>query len=233
MAEWVSLRRFARERGVTLGAVQKAIESGRVTAVQRKENGRLCAIDLVEASLQWDSRTDPTEAARSGAPIAPGVPASAALPAAATQPDLLAGAAADTTVAQSAPAKAAKPAAPAAPPGQAAASGEPPASDEPGARDDYLEHRARRESFAARNAEIEFHERVGTLVSAAGVRKAAFETARRVRDQLLGVPDRIAATLAAERDPVRVHQVLTGELKRALNELTRGSTAAGGTGQPA
>ena len=252
MPEWVSLRRFARERGVTLAAVQKAIESGRVTAVQRKPNGRLCAIDLVEGTAQWNARTDPIEAARSGAPIAPEIAPRSPAPGQAellsAPQEFLRPAAAHPAPRGPVPGVAAPPApadlataAPASPP--VAPPPQPPTAsgaDNPDAaedraisRDGYLEHRAKREEYAARSAEIDFHEKAGTLVSASGVRKAAFDTARRVRDQLLGLPDRIAATLAAERDPVRVHQVLTTELKRALNELTRGSAAAGGTGQPA
>lgn len=66
---WVSLREFARMRGVSLGAVQKAIESGRVTAVRRSIEGRLKAIDAVAATAQWNGNTDPDQAGRAGAPI--------------------------------------------------------------------------------------------------------------------------------------------------------------------
>jgi hypothetical protein len=41
-----------------------------------------------------------------------------------------------------------------------------------------------------------------------------------MRDALLNVPDRIAAVLAAERDPARVHAELTKEIKRVLHELS-------------
>jgi hypothetical protein len=67
----MSLRAYARHRGVKLGAVQKAVKSGRVTCVRRDAAGRLCAIDQVLADQQWAARTDPVEAARSGTLIAP------------------------------------------------------------------------------------------------------------------------------------------------------------------
>ena len=70
--EWVSLREFARRRGVSLQAVQKAIASGRVTAVRRADAGpegqpgRILGIEVNAATQQWNRNTDPTEAAKSG-----------------------------------------------------------------------------------------------------------------------------------------------------------------------
>lgn len=66
MEEWISLREFARRREVTLGAVQKAIESGRVTAVKRNGSGRLVGIEFHAAAAQWGLNTDPDQAARAG-----------------------------------------------------------------------------------------------------------------------------------------------------------------------
>lgn len=63
--QWVSLRAYARHRGVRLSAVQKAIESQRVTAI-REEGGRITGIDLVEADKQWAANTDATESLRNG-----------------------------------------------------------------------------------------------------------------------------------------------------------------------
>jgi len=40
-----------------------------------------------------------------------------------------------------------------------------------------------------------------------------------VRDSLLNIPDRLAATLAAETDADNVHQTLTVEIRKALDEL--------------
>lgn len=65
MAEYISLRAYARRRGVVLSAVQKAIESRRVTAI-REEDGRISGIDPIEADKQWAANTDATEAAKSG-----------------------------------------------------------------------------------------------------------------------------------------------------------------------
>ena len=65
--QFISLRAYARQRGVSLYAVQTAIASGRVTAVRRDETGKITGIDPVKADAQWAANTDATEAARTGA----------------------------------------------------------------------------------------------------------------------------------------------------------------------
>src|SRR4051812_5004703 len=67
--EWISLREFSRRREVSLGAVQKAIASGRVTAVKRHASGALDAIEYHAATQQWNTNTDVDQAMRAGAPI--------------------------------------------------------------------------------------------------------------------------------------------------------------------
>lgn len=49
----ISLREFARQCGVSLFAVQKAIAAGRITAVSRDAAGRIAGIDPVQAGVQW------------------------------------------------------------------------------------------------------------------------------------------------------------------------------------
>ncbi len=84
----------------------------------------------------------------------------------------------------------------------------------------YAQSRAVRELYLARLAKIEFEERAGKLVSRDEVTVAAFTKARTVRDNLLNIPDRVAAMLAAESDPGRTHQILTDEIRKALIELS-------------
>jgi hypothetical protein len=84
----------------------------------------------------------------------------------------------------------------------------------------YAQSRAVRELYLARLARIEFEERSGKLVSRDEVTVAAFTTARTIRDNLLNIPDRLAATLAAEMEPSRVHEILTEEIRKALSELS-------------
>lgn len=303
--EWVSLREFARRRGVSLQAVQKAIASGRVTAVRRADPGpdgqpgRITGIEVNQATAQWNRNTDPNEAAKSGKVIpapdaqASEVIASPAAPIATTaQPSLLdpAPMVADAPETPGAPAGGSDDQAPGtrpadatpnpapetvaaaavglngkpdsrppsrhdAPPGrEALAAGDALDAGTPGvsisatsnesaktdtaieappdapANSEYYAHRAKREEFSAKTAELEYFQKIGVLVPAAGVRKAAFDAGRQLRDKLLGIPDRVAPLLAAERDPVRVHAALTTEITRTLHELTRRTAAPGGPG---
>lgn len=94
----------------------------------------------------------------------------------------------------------------------------------------YLEHRARTEEYRSKQAELEYLKDLGLLVPAANAREANFRRYRMLRDKLLNIPDRVATIVAAERDPGRVHQQLTDEIKRVLSELSNDATAeaAGG-----
>ena len=87
----------------------------------------------------------------------------------------------------------------------------------------YAQSRAVRELYLARIAKIEFEERSTKLISRDEVTSAAFTKARTIRDNLLNIPDRLAAMLAAESDAAMVHQILTEEIRKALNELSSDS----------
>ncbi|MBE0656817.1 MAG: hypothetical protein IH602_03950 [Bryobacteraceae bacterium] len=165
----LSLRAYAKHRGVSLAAVQKAIKSGRIATTA---DG---SIDSERANADWSAKTRPGQKRRSPAPaiVAPVVPFV-----------------------------------------------EPPRSDPGGAGGlDYFRARAIRESYLARLAKIEFEEKSAKLVSRDEVQVAAFTKARTVRDSLLNIPDRLAATLAAETDADNAHQMLTVEIRKALDEL--------------
>ncbi|MDP2138791.1 MAG: hypothetical protein Q8J74_13155 [Candidatus Didemnitutus sp.] len=84
---------------------------------------------------------------------------------------------------------------------------------------DYSRARAVRENYLARLAKIEFEEKTAKLISRDEVQVAAFTKARTARDNLLNIPDRLAATVAAESDADKVHQILTAEIRKALDEL--------------
>jgi hypothetical protein len=219
--EWISLREFARRRGVDLRAVQKAIESGRVTAVRRDERGRLVGIEVAAATMQWDMNTDPVEAAKSGkilgqvngvgaqpmsgmSAIAPAVLNE---PAAATETPATSEAAAQQGGAESAIAQTSGPA---------------PADKDPHG---YYEARARREQFQSKQAELDYLQALGELVSSSEMRRISGRRYRTMRDKLLNIADRLAAVLAAERDPAQVHAVLTADIKRVLHELSDDASA--------
>jgi phage terminase Nu1 subunit (DNA packaging protein) len=83
----------------------------------------------------------------------------------------------------------------------------------------YAEARAKHERFKARLAELELEQREGKLVEADVVQRESFKAARQVRDALLNLPDRVAGLLAAETNQFKVHQLLTKEIRRALEDL--------------
>ena len=70
--------------------------------------------------------------------------------------------------------------------------------------------------------EVRAKEQLSKLVDADEMKAVAFNKARVVRDGLLNIPDRIAAVLAAETDPRKVHQILTAEIRTVLEELSVG-----------
>ena len=88
----------------------------------------------------------------------------------------------------------------------------------------YTKARAVREHYQARLAKLDYEERTGKLVSKDEVQIAAFNKFRQFRDHLLNIPDRLSALLAAESEAAAVYEVLSKEIRRALNDF---SDAAG------
>jgi hypothetical protein len=74
--------------------------------------------------------------------------------------------------------------------------------------------------FRAKLRKLEHDVRAGKLISKDEVQVAAFHQARTLRDRVLNIADRVAAMLAAEADPVRVHQILSEEIRKASVELS-------------
>jgi hypothetical protein len=83
----------------------------------------------------------------------------------------------------------------------------------------FQQARTMREAYMARLAKLEFDEKAGQLVRADAVKNEAFKVARVVRDSLLNIPDRVAAELANETNQFKVHQRLTQEIRRALEDM--------------
>lgn len=225
MAEdWVSLREFGRRHDLSLAAVQKAIETGRVTAVKRHAlSGRLKAIDAIAAAAQWNANTDPAEAAKNGkTQLASDTPREETAWGGAGQ-GVAATLGPETELALSQVDQ---------PPG-----GKPPGGESepaaPGADKDphgYYAARAARERINAAQQQLDYSKALGQLVSVAEVKQLSSRRYRAIRDRVLNIPDRVAAVLAAERDPAQVHATLTAELKRVLHELSDDARAeaAGG-----
>lgn len=79
--------------------------------------------------------------------------------------------------------------------------------------------RLQREALRAALLRLEYQKRSGELISAAEVKAAAFTEARRFRDTVLAIPDRVSPVLAGIDDATEINRLLTEELTRALREL--------------
>lgn len=81
------------------------------------------------------------------------------------------------------------------------------------------EAKRRHKAWQAAREKVEYQERIGKLVKAKEVRIAAFSAARKVRDQMLNIPDRLAAVVAAETDQKKVHKIILEEIEKALEGI--------------
>jgi hypothetical protein len=86
----------------------------------------------------------------------------------------------------------------------------------------YARARAARELYLAQLAKMELDRQRGILVRADEVRLGAFHAARQARDQLIALPDRVSALLAATPDPEEVHRILDEEIERLCQEIAEG-----------
>ena len=222
----ISLREYSRSRSCTLRAVQKAAADGRIAeAVVRDEAGRLVGILPTLADVLWAQNTDPVQALKVGKVYHQVVDCLSPLGAAIDGPEVRPMGAAGVLV--DAPASGAA--------GGSAQDLEVGADlggeDEPDPPEDverepsYQEQRAKRESYQAALTRLDLLERMGRLTSTEGVEKAAGAAARMVKEALLVIPDRVAALVAAETDPARVHAILTNEIRQALSGLADRSSA--------
>lgn len=194
----LSLRAYAKHRGVTLRAVQKAIESGRILTV-KDDQGRP-KINPEESDKRWAEMTDPAMQREKPATAAPAPePVRQASPTRGDYPDDQ-----DPDYSNDDPDD---------------ESGE--EADGPGAV--FARARAKKEKFKAELERLNYLKRAGELVEVEKVKSETFNLTRKTRDALLNVPSRIASELAAESDPVQIHNILTEAIVRALEELVSAS----------
>jgi hypothetical protein len=86
----------------------------------------------------------------------------------------------------------------------------------------YAKARAARELYQAQLAKLELDRRRGALVSADEVRLSAFNMARKARDQLIALPERLSTILAATEDAIEVQRILEEEIERICQEIGEG-----------
>jgi hypothetical protein len=89
-----------------------------------------------------------------------------------------------------------------------------------------LKTRIKNEMEKGKILEAKARAEVGELVPIDEVRAAAYNKARVVRDNLLNIPDRVAAQLASINDERKVHEVLMAEIRSVLETLSAGNLEA-------
>jgi len=193
----LSIRAYARHRGVSHTAVRKALANGRITA------GDDGLIDAQLADRQWASATDVTKPRNSvaGAPKRRRAPHTAAEPL------------------QGMPSP------------HAGANG---ATDANAARlaASYAPSRGMREGYLARIAKLEYEQMAGKLIDADEARAAMFVTARLVRENLLGIPSRLAPVIAGLTDRAEIQRLLEQEISTCLAELANTARILKATTKP-
>jgi hypothetical protein len=83
----------------------------------------------------------------------------------------------------------------------------------------YAKARAARELYQAQLAKLELDRQRDVLVRADEVRLGAFNMARKARDQLIALPERVAAILAATEDAAEVQRILEEDIERICQEI--------------
>jgi phage terminase Nu1 subunit (DNA packaging protein) len=100
----------------------------------------------------------------------------------------------------------------------------PPSSPESRQDDEKMSYnlaKTLREVSEARMAQLKLRQMQGELVSMEKVRAASMRMSRMLRDSVLGVPSRIAQTLATETDSHKIEQSLQEALRRALDDISK------------
>ena len=187
----LSIRAYAKQRGVSDTAVHKAIKSGRIPV---EADG---TINPAKADAAWDRNTSPAQQ-RKPDPLPSMAPPVRHTPGPVTPP---------------------APAPPNRQPTQRQA--EPETGPSMAGMPNYQMSRAVRETYNAKLTRLDYEERTGKLLNAEDVAKEAFALARRVRDRLLNIPSRMASVLASETDSKAIETLLTQELRIALEELAQ------------
>ncbi len=83
----------------------------------------------------------------------------------------------------------------------------------------FHEARTLAQRYKAALMKLELDEKTEKLIDAEKVKAAAFAESRTVRDALLNIPDRVSPILAAEKDQMKIAEILTREIRAALEEL--------------
>ena len=85
---------------------------------------------------------------------------------------------------------------------------------------ELTEQRTRVARTKADRDELRLRREIGELVDADGVRRALADIGTAARDAWLSLPDRLAATVAAETDTSRAHALLLADVERTISTFS-------------
>lgn len=86
-------------------------------------------------------------------------------------------------------------------------------------KSEYLEAKIRDMHWSAEQKRIKALKLATGLVEAKSVHREALNQARLLHDAFLNLPDRLAASIAAETDAIAVHNLLLKEIRTICNQL--------------
>lgn len=189
----ISIRAYARARGVSDTAVRKAIKTGRISALA---DG---TIDPVQADAQWEGNTDPALQRKAAAPATAKVnpaPSPASSPPPTVKP----------SAAPTAPAH--------------AGAGTNPTGIATGGTS-LLQARTANELLKAQTNKVRLARMKGELIERAQAIAQVFRLARNERDAWLNWPGRVSARMAADLnvDAHALHIALDAAVREHLTEL--------------
>lgn len=187
--------------GATHAAVAKAIKSGRLSRCLHQENGKVL-IDPVVADREWAANTNgvmqrgesvvtKTQSAAPDSHTSPESHSPAGTAPSVSQFDALGVMVTKGERSDSAIADAAS----------------------------LADSRAMKERYLALMAKLEYEIESGKLIDAEEARRAAFNAARKARNILLTIADRLAPVVAGLTDAFECHQAISKEVRRVCDEL--------------
>jgi hypothetical protein len=214
---FMTLRDYARHRGIALSSVQVAIKAGRIHVAKEEQHGKKVwkFVDSDIADKEWSQNTC-VDQQRNPTRREMGISQqSMRSPAAYFDAD------AEQTLLEGLLPPPPSP---------------PPQTDDTKTEEsnDYLKERAKREKIARMNAELDYHEKVGTLAHMAKLRAVLFNVGIVVQQNMFSIAPRISSGLAAYMnsiiekktedpsvmiDEIHIQDVLNKEIKIALKGM--------------
>ena len=194
---------YARHKGVTLRAVQKAIEAGRLSHVLN-DKGQRQLISIEQADKEWAENTNVSKQfVATREQRARGVITAAQVMNEAGSQEINS----DIIPTHSA-----------GPQTKRAAQNEAAGAD--GIQ--FSRARAVREGFDAKLKKLEYETKSGLLVEKEKIKMAFFVIAKQISENMLNITPRIASNLAACESEFEVTQMLDSEIRKALEALSNG-----------